>query len=104
MLASVDMGYGHLRAAAALGDHLGQQVVRVDEPPHAAPWEAREWRQTKATYELLSRLSQTPVVGGPFRGFLQRLTAVDMSGAQPLRNGRGRREMFTGWRVRTQRR
>jgi UDP-N-acetylglucosamine:LPS N-acetylglucosamine transferase len=77
MLASVDMGYGHLRAAAALADHLGQRVIRVDEPPHAAPWEAREWRRTKAAYELLSRLSQTAVIGRPFRGFLHKLTSVD---------------------------
>lgn len=33
VVASVEMGYGHLRAAHALADRLGTGVVHVDRPP-----------------------------------------------------------------------
>ena len=46
VVAAIDMGYGHLRPAAALADHLATEVVQMDAPPvgskrdraHARSW------------------------------------------------------------------
>ncbi len=75
------MGYGHLRAAHALAEKLQQPVVRVDRPPFAAAREVRTWRRFRHAYGLLSRWSQHPLAGPPFRLMLDRLTAVDSSPA-----------------------
>lgn len=75
-LVAVEMGYGHLRAAAALAAALGVEVLAVDRPPLAGAGEARRWARTRGAYERLSRASQLPVVGAPLRTLLDALTAV----------------------------
>jgi UDP-N-acetylglucosamine:LPS N-acetylglucosamine transferase len=79
-LVSVDMGYGHLRAAWALADRLGVPVQRADCAPLADAADRRVWWASREGYERLSRLSQHPVFGPPFRALLQRLTAIHPSG------------------------
>src|SRR5512133_1131606 len=59
---AVDMGYGHLRAATALADAIGAEVLHVDRPPVAGPDEERLWRRARRAYEAVSRLSQIPIV------------------------------------------
>jgi hypothetical protein len=76
LVVAVDMGYGHLRAAAPLAEALGTTVVQVDRAPVVAPGEERLWRRVRTAYELVSRLSQIPVVGAPLRAFLDRLTDI----------------------------
>src|SRR5512141_1469826 len=73
---AVDMGYGHLRAATALADALGQPVLQVDRPPLVAPDEERLWRRVRRTYEAVSRLSQVPIVGAPLRYVLDSVTDI----------------------------
>jgi hypothetical protein len=70
------MGYGHLRAARALADALGTEVVHVDRPPVAGPDEERLWRTSRRAYELTSRASQLPVIGPPLRAGLEALTRI----------------------------
>ncbi|HEY0782778.1 MAG TPA: hypothetical protein VGE98_10005, partial [Thermoanaerobaculia bacterium] len=67
LVASVEMGYGHLRAAHALADALATEVVHVDQPPLVDAEEQRLWRALRRLYEFTSRSSQIPVVGAPLR-------------------------------------
>jgi hypothetical protein len=76
LVAAVEMGYGHLRAARTLADALGVHVVHVDRPPLAPEAEQRLWRRTRAAYEVTSRLSQVPVVGAPLRWALNGITSI----------------------------
>jgi hypothetical protein len=73
---AVDMGYGHLRAATPLADHLGGQVLHVDKPPIVAAEEVKLWRRVRGAYEFVSRLSQVPVVGAPLRFALDWMTNI----------------------------
>ncbi len=44
MIVTVEMGYGHLRAAHTLAELFGTEVIRMDLPPIASPAEAAAWR------------------------------------------------------------
>ena len=70
------MGYGHLRAARALADALGTEVLLADRPPAVGPEEQRLWRASRRLYEVTSRASQVPFVGTPLRAALEGLTAI----------------------------
>lgn len=76
LVVAVDMGYGHLRAAAPLAEALGAPLLQVDRAPLVAPEEERLWRRVRRAYELVSRLSQLPVVGRPLRVVLDEITDI----------------------------
>jgi hypothetical protein len=76
-VAAVSMGYGHLRAAHALAEHLDCAVAEVDAAPWAGPAERLLWSVARNAYEGLSRLSQRPAAGHLGRRLLSRLTAID---------------------------
>ncbi len=76
MVVAVDMGYGHLRAARPLGRALGTDVVHVDRPPLVGGEELKVWERVRGAYEWTSRISQTPVVGRPFRWLLDFVTDI----------------------------
>jgi hypothetical protein len=78
------MGYGHLRAAHAVAEFLGVEVLHADVPPLAPLEEARLWGRVRNAYEATSRLSQLPLVGGPLRTALEALT--DIPRFYPLRD------------------
>jgi hypothetical protein len=77
VVASVTMGYGHLRAAHPLADQLGVEVVAVDEPPLALPNEVALWRWVRRMHEVLSK--PIPALG-PLdrhaRGLMDALTMI----------------------------
>jgi UDP-N-acetylglucosamine:LPS N-acetylglucosamine transferase len=76
VVAAIDMGYGHLRPAAALADELGTQVACMDAPPLGGPEDRAFWVRVRALYEPLTRLSQIRFVGLPARGALRLLTRI----------------------------
>jgi hypothetical protein len=80
LVGSVAMGYGHLRAAAALAERFGQRVSRLDEAPFANARERAVWRRSRWLYECASRASRMAVVGRPVRAALDRATAVAADG------------------------
>lgn len=84
IVAAVDMGYGHLRAAAPIASALGTSVLHVDRPPVAGPEEERLWRRARSGYEWISRLSQIPLVGLPIRQLLD--SATDIPRLHPRRD------------------
>lgn len=76
VVAAVDMGYGHLRAAHALASALHQEVVEVDREPFASPVESRLWRHLRGAYTVLSQASQAPLIGGPLGRLLDGITQI----------------------------
>ncbi|NMC70288.1 MAG: hypothetical protein GYA57_09510 [Myxococcales bacterium] len=76
LVVAVEMGYGHLRAALPLAEALGVEVLHADREPLAGPEERRLWRRTRKVYETISRLSQVPWVGAPFRRLLDEATEI----------------------------
>jgi hypothetical protein len=76
IVAAVEMGYGHLRAAHALASVLGTTVLHADRPPLAGEEEERLWRSGRRLYEATARASQLPLVGAPLRALLDSLTSI----------------------------
>jgi hypothetical protein len=76
LVAAVDMGYGHMRAARPIARAFGVEIVQVDRPPLVGPDEQRVWDRVRAAYEWTSRASQVPVLGGPFRWALESVTDI----------------------------
>jgi hypothetical protein len=76
LVVAIEMGYGHLRAAAPLGERLGQPVLECDRTPLADGREQREWAEVRRTYEAMSRLSQLPLIGAPLRQAIEAITAI----------------------------
>ncbi len=73
---SIEMGYGHLRAAYPLADQLQTELLHVDRAPLADAEEQKAWEKTRQFYEVTSRVSQLPVVGAPLRLFLNQMTDI----------------------------
>src|SRR5207248_8437947 len=76
VVAAIDMGYGHLRPAAALADHLATEVVQMDAPPVGSKRDRAFWAGIRKVYEPLTRMSQVGVAGAPMRELMNTLTAV----------------------------
>lgn len=58
VVVSVEMGYGHLRAALPLAEALGTELLHVDRAPFADADEQRLWARVRKGQELLSRPMQ----------------------------------------------
>jgi hypothetical protein len=76
VVAAVEMGLGHLRAADALARGFGAAIAHADRAPLASPSEQRLWQRTRRFYERVSRVSQLPAVGVPFRLLLDAITRI----------------------------
>lgn len=94
LLVSILMGYGHQRAAYALADGFGVDVLRIDAPPLAEPDEVRVWDRSRWIYETCSRVYRRPLVGALPRRFLDALTSIRPSRPRgPDRNVRPTRQV-----------
>src|SRR5712692_4656702 len=76
VVAAIDMGYGHLRPAAALADQLGTEVLHMDRPPLGDARDRHFWERIRDLYEPLTRFSQLPALGPPMRALLNTITAI----------------------------
>jgi len=76
IVAAIDMGYGHLRPAAALAEHLGVPVLEIDRPPLGDGRDLAFWQRTRLFYEPLTRFSQLPGIGPAMRAVLNTITAI----------------------------
>jgi UDP-N-acetylglucosamine:LPS N-acetylglucosamine transferase len=77
IVTAVGMGYGHLRAAAALADHWKSTIDRADRRPLANRPERLIWGLARGAYHSLSRWSQSGSRYSPFHRALDALTAID---------------------------
>src|SRR5260370_25780695 len=73
---SIEMGYGHLRAAMPLATALETEVLLADRAPLANAEEQRRWARARGLYESLSRLSQVPMIGSALDSLLDAITAI----------------------------
>src|SRR3989440_704031 len=76
VVAAIDMGYGHLRPAAALADHLATEVVQMDAPLLGTRRDRAFWTGIRKFYEPLTRMSQVGAAAGPMRAILNTVTAI----------------------------
>ncbi len=76
LVVSVDMGYGHLRAAAPLANELGLAVFNADGPDLADAEERGLWARTRRFYEFTTRVSQIPWIGRPMRALVEAFTSI----------------------------
>jgi hypothetical protein len=76
IVAAIDMGYGHLRPAAALAGFLETPVLQMDQPPLGDERDHQFWERTRKLYEPLTRFSQLPAIGPPMRALLNTVTAI----------------------------
>lgn len=60
---TVDMGYGHQRAADPFREIARERIITANTDPVIDPMEQRDWRRFQHGYEAVSRLSEIPVVG-----------------------------------------
>jgi hypothetical protein len=76
IIVSVEMGYGHLRAANAIAESLGTEVIRLDLPPVAGRGEAALWCGIRKFYNGLSQACDWPVVGTAAQAILEKITEI----------------------------
>ncbi len=60
---SVDMGYGHQRAAYPLKDIAYERIITANSDKIISEKEKGLWQRTKGFYESISRLKTIPVIG-----------------------------------------
>jgi hypothetical protein len=73
---SVEMGYGHLRAALPLVDAFGTELLHADGAPLADEEETKTWTRVRRVHELLSRPSHlSALLGDPTR-WMDRMTDI----------------------------
>jgi hypothetical protein len=82
-IVAVDMGYGHLRAAAAIAAAAGTVVRRGDRKPLAGWVERCSWRSVRGLYNILMRCASATPARWPFRRLLMALTEIPPVGSDP---------------------
>ncbi len=60
---SVDMGYGHQRAAYPLKDIAYNRIITANSDKVVTPREKKQWKKFQRYYEGLSRLRSLPLIG-----------------------------------------
>jgi hypothetical protein len=60
---SVDMGYGHQRAAYALKDLVADRIISANNDPIVPESDKALWERARIFYEAVSRFKETPIVG-----------------------------------------
>lgn len=68
-IVSVDMGYGHQRAAYALKHLAYEQIITANNHKIISQKEKKLWDTTRKFYESVSRLSNIPIIGQLTFGF-----------------------------------
>jgi hypothetical protein len=75
-LITVNMGYGHARAAFPLKDNACQRIITANSDRITSPKEQKEWQTLLTMYEAVSRIEQIPVVGPLVFGILSWLEKI----------------------------
>jgi hypothetical protein len=60
---SVDMGYGHQRAAYPLRDLVPDRIITANSDPIVPESDKVLWERARIFYEAVSRFKETPIVG-----------------------------------------
>ncbi|MBI4068425.1 hypothetical protein HY413_03405 [Candidatus Kaiserbacteria bacterium] len=73
---SVDMGYGHQRAAYPLKRIAYKDIINANSYGGIPPEDRRVWRETRRFYEFISRFKQVPFIGEEIFDFYDRLQSI----------------------------
>lgn len=76
MVVSLEMGYGHLRAAYSLADALGTEVCLADEAPIADEIERKLWLWIRRAHRVLSRPSPWSALERPANALMDFVTMI----------------------------
>ncbi|MEK7516135.1 MAG: hypothetical protein AAB562_00900 [Patescibacteria group bacterium] len=69
-LVTVNMGYGHMRAAAPLRDLVDSHYIIANDYPGIPESDKKLWQQSRKFYEAISRIEQVPIIGKPIFSIL----------------------------------
>jgi hypothetical protein len=73
---TVDMGYGHQRAADPFRDIARDHIITANTDVVVSERERKDWRRFQHAYETLSRLSEIPLVGRGVWNFYDRFQRI----------------------------
>ncbi len=73
---SVDMGYGHQRAAYPLKDIAYERIITANSDKLVSDKEKRLWKRSQSFYEAISRLTSLPLVGNFFFNVYDKFQAI----------------------------
>ncbi len=62
---SVDMGYGHQRAAYALRDIAYERIITANTDTMISEKERKLWTRTRLIYDFFSKMREIPLIGKP---------------------------------------
>jgi hypothetical protein len=73
---SVDMGYGHQRAAYPFKDIAYERIITANSDKIITPKEKKKWSKFQSIYEGVSRIRAIPFIGKPLWTFYDRLQSI----------------------------
>ena len=76
-IVSVNMGYGHERAAFALRGLAKNAIITANDYPGIPEADRRLWRQSRKGYEFVSRLQPIPLLGKLVFGAMDAMQKID---------------------------
>jgi hypothetical protein len=74
---SVNMGYGHERAAFALKDLAHEGIITANDYDGIPASDKRLWKESRKLYETVSRLQPLPVIGDAIFEVMDRMQRID---------------------------
>ena len=73
---SVDMGYGHARAAYCFADIANERIITANSDKIISPLEVARWKRLQHLYDLASKLEQVPIIGRLIFGVMMYLQSI----------------------------
>ena len=75
-LISVDMGYGHQRAAYPLKDIAYERIITANSDKIITPKEKKKWLRFQHIYEGISRIRSIPIIGETIWNIFDRFQSI----------------------------
>lgn len=75
-IVSVNMGYGHERAAFGLEDLAHGGIVTANDYPGIPAGDKKQWHDTRRMYEFVSRLQPVPMIGRAAFGVMNEIQRI----------------------------
>ncbi|MDP7180237.1 MAG: hypothetical protein QF824_03130, partial [Candidatus Woesearchaeota archaeon] len=73
---SVDMGYGHQRAAYPLKDIAYDRIITANSDKIITPKEKRTWLWFQSIYESMSKIDSFPIIGKTLRAAFEKIESI----------------------------
>lgn len=73
---TIDMGYGHQRAAYPLKDIAHERIISINTDPMISERERKSWLRAQRSYEWVSRMKDFPLIGGLIFGIFDWVQSI----------------------------